>query len=70
MSEENPYLLKEIQRLESEARKLFNRSGVLSKKLGKENHDEFITEFDSIFTKELSTSYNKFLKKNTIFPKD
>lgn len=66
---ENPYLIREIKRLEQESRKLFNQAGALSKKLGKNNHDEFITVFDKSFTEALSTKYNKFLKKNTIFPK-
>ena len=67
---ENLYLIKEIKRIERESRKLFDQAGVLSKKLGKKNHDEFIGTFDHGFTKELSTKYQKFLRDASMFKKD
>ena len=66
---ENPYLIKEINRIERQSRKLFNQAGVLSQKLGKPNHDKFINTFDHGFTKELSKKYQKLLRNNTIFSK-
>ena len=49
---------------------LFDQAGVLSKKIGKRNHDECIRTFDHKFTMELVERYQKFRDENTILPKD